>query len=249
MKVEIQDICFGYAPGKLILEHLDYISAEQNISILAGVNGCGKSTLLKIMAGILTPHSGEVLLDGVPLKKIPARRRAQFLAYLPQNPVIPESFTVRELLDCSRYARGTSKKSDRAAVIRALEDTGIAHLADRQLSRLSGGEKQRAFLAFALAGESELLLLDEPFSALDPAAFRELFSLLVTLKTRRRFSVIMVLHDINRALRYGDRIIGLKNGRICFDLPSFEAGAAVPALYDLPDEAVFSTAAGEKFFL
>ena len=249
MTVEMQNICFGYTPDKLILDDLNYTSTSGEISVLAGANGCGKSTLLKIIAGILSPVSGSVLLDGVPLKKIPMHRRSRMLAYLPQTPLIPESFTVSELLNCSRYNSGCSAGQNSDAIRRALEDTGITRLSDRQLSRLSGGEKQRVFLAFALARESEMLLLDEPFSALDPAAFRELFTLLSTLKEQRKLTVIIVLHDINRALHYGDRIIGLKSGRISFDLPPQNAGTFIPELYDLPEEAVFTGAGGEKFFL
>ena len=103
---------------------------------------------------------------------------------------------------------------------------------------ISDYDRARPVGAFVLARETEILLLDEPFSALDPAAFRELFTLLIKLKENRKLSVIVTLHDINRALVYGDRIIGLKNRKIFFDLPPSEAAVKVPELYELPETSV-----------
>ena len=220
MIFEVRGASFSYTPGNPVLEKLDFRSESNVISVLAGVNGCGKSTLLKLLAGVL--------------KDIPRRELAKKAAYLPQNPVIPESFTVAEFLDCIRYNLPVS----RTAIRRAAEETGITHLLNTQLALLSGGEKQRVFLAFVLARETGILLLDEPFSALDPAAFRELFTLLIKLKENRKLSVIVTLHDINRALVYGDRIIGLKNRKIFFDLPPSEAVHKVPELYELPESSI-----------
>ena len=234
MIFEVREVSFGYSPGKMVLEKLDFCSQNNMISILAGMNGCGKSTLLKLLAGLLVPESGEILLDGVPLKNIPRRTLAEKVAYLPQNPDVPEYFTVAEYLDCIRCTLPISPES----IQHAAEDAGIVHLLNRQFSVLSGGEKQRVFLAFTLARNAEILLLDEPFSALDPAAFRELFQLLISLKERRKLTVIVTLHDINRALVYGERIIGLKGKKIAFDLPPADAISKVPELYDLPAESV-----------
>lgn len=234
MIFEVREASFSYSPEKMVLEKLNFCSESNMISILAGVNGCGKSTLLKLLTGLLVPESGEILLDGVPLKNIPRRTFAEKVAYLPQNPVVPEAFTVAEYLECLRNALPVSPESIRCAA----EDTGILHLLDRQFAVLSGGEKQRVFLAFILARNAEILLLDEPFSALDPAAFRELFQLLISLKERRKLTVIVTLHDINRALVYGERIIGLKDRKIAFSLPPADAISKVPELYDLPAESV-----------
>lgn len=236
---ELDSICFGYSKEKNILENISWKPVDQTVSILAGINGCGKSTLLKCLAGLLTPTSGTIRLNGIPLKEIPRHQLAEMIAYLPQNPLIPESFTVTELLNCSRYPYRESNSDTQKFVRQSMEDTGITHLANRQFEQLSGGEKQRVMLAFALVRNAGILLLDEPFSALDPAAFRELFSLLIKLKQSRNLSIITVLHDINRALNYGDRIIGIKNGTLMFDLPPGDAAGKVQELYDLPDSAVF----------
>lgn len=245
MIIEAIDLDFAYDPGKPILKNVNWSSAPETVSVLAGVNGCGKSTLLKCLAGLLTPSHGEIRIDGVALKKIPVKKRAAQLAYLPQNPIIPESFTVRELLECSRYSLRDSAGHCREIIRKTMEDCGISCLAERQFMQLSGGEKQRALLAFVLVREARILLLDEPFSALDPAAFRELFSLLIRLKKERSISVVTVLHDINRALNYGDRIVGIKNGTVQFDFTPDAAAEQVPQLYDLPDDSVING----KFFL
>ena len=139
---------------------------------------------------------------------------------------------------CARYMHNSSAAENRRIITETMETIAITHLAERQLGELSGGEKQRVFLGFILARQSKVWLLDEPFSALDPAAFRELFTLLVKLKQQYSLTILIVLHDINRALNYGDRIIGMKNGRICFDLPPESAGDRIQQLYDLPDSAL-----------
>ena len=238
MNIEFREISFAYRPGKPVLDKVNCIPAENSISILAGVNGCGKSTLLKTAAGILRPSSGEIIIGGVPSTRISSRQLAQYLAYLPQNPVHPESFTVKELLHCARYLHNTSVTENRRIIAEAMETAGISHLAERQLGQLSGGEKQRVSLGFTVARQAKIWLLDEPFSALDPAAFRELFTLLVELKQQYSLTILIVLHDINRALNYGDRIIGMKDGRICFDLPPDSASDRIQQLYDLPDSAL-----------
>ena len=238
MNIEFREISFAYRPGKPVLDKVSCIPAENSISILAGVNGCGKSTLLKTAAGILRPDAGEIIIGDTPSTQISARQLAQYLAYLPQNPIHPESFTVKELLLCARYMHNSSAAENRRIITETMETIAITHLAERQLGELSGGEKQRVFLGFILARQSKVWLLDEPFSALDPAAFRELFTLLVKLKQQYSLTILIVLHDINRALNYGDRIIGMKNGRICFDLPPESAGDRIQQLYDLPDSAL-----------
>ena len=238
MKIEIREISFAYHAGEPVLDHATALPQENSISILAGVNGCGKSTLLKTAAGILRPNSGSILLDGIPLKQIPPREVARNLAYLPQNPLVPESFTVEELLSCARYPHQSSAAVNRKIISESMETLGITALAQRQLSQLSGGEKQRVFLSFVLIRQAKVWLLDEPFSALDPAAFRELFELLIKLKQQHALTVVIVLHDINRALAYGERIIGMKNGKINFDLPADSAIAQIRQLYDLPESAL-----------
>lgn len=248
MKLEVKNLFFSYNSKNPVLENINLDLTENSISVLAGMNGCGKSTLLKLLAGLLKPASGSIILDGLPLKDISRRELAKKLAYLPQTPELPAGFSVEELVLCGRYPHASTRQHDRGVVAQLLETIGISHLAKRQLSTLSGGERQRCFLALVLAQEPSILLLDEPFSALDPAAFRELFNLLIKVKQQYSLTVIIVLHDINRALNYGDRIIGIKNGKISFDLPSHQATDHIQVLYNLPDSAIICNTEKKFFF-
>ena len=190
-----------------------------------------------------------VRCHGQDLKKISKNKLAEIVAYLPQNPEIPAGFTVMELLECGRYICRTGKQQNREIIRQIMEDTGVTELASRQLNTLSGGEKQRVFLAFALVRQPEILLLDEPFSALDPKAIGELFQLLIKLKEEHTLTVVTVLHDLNRALKYCDFIAGMKDGKISFNLPPSEAAAKIPELYDLPENACITDTNGNKYFL
>ena len=238
MKLELRDISFSYTRKTTTLDNISFTLAPEELTVLAGVNGCGKSTLLKIMAGILSPQCGSVCLDDVPLKTIPPRTRAKSLAFMPQHPEIPAGFTVEETVLCGRYPYAEPRRVSQEIITQIMADTGISHLAGRRLTELSGGERQRVFLTLALAQQPKILLLDEPFSALDPAAVRELFALLLKLKTQYHLTVVMVLHDINRALHYADRLIGIKAGKILFDAPPTQAVPHLAPLYDLPPEAL-----------
>ena len=239
MKLELRNISFSYTPQSTVINAVSLTLVPEELTVLAGVNGCGKSTLLKIMAGILTPQRGSVYMDDVPLKTIPPRTRAKSLAFMPQHPEIPAGFTVEETVLCGRYPYAEPRRVSQNIIAQVMADTGISHLAGRRLTELSGGERQRVFLTLALAQQPQILLLDEPFSALDPAAVLELFSLLLKLKTQYHLTVVMVLHDINRALHYADRQIGIKGGNIMFDTPPSQAVPHLAPLYDLPPEADF----------
>ena len=238
MKLEVRRISFGYTRKTTVLNDISFTLAPEEMTVLAGVNGCGKSTLLKIMAGILAPQNGDVYLNDVPLTAIPPRQRATMLAFMGQSPEIPAGFTVEETVLCGRYPYAEPRAVSRDIINGIMHDTGISHLAGRRLAELSGGERQKVFLALALAQQPQILLLDEPFSALDPAAVRELFTLLLRMKTQYQLTIVMVLHDISRALHYADRIIGLKGGRVRFDATPENSIPHLAPLYDLPDDAV-----------
>ena len=238
MKLEVRGISFGYTRKKTVLNDISLALAPEELTVLAGVNGCGKSTLLKIMAGVLTPQCGNVYLNDTRLTAIPSRNRAKMLAFMGQSPEIPAGCTVEETVLCGRYPYAEPRTVSRNIIDTVMHDTGISHLAGRRLAELSGGERQKVFLTLALAQQPQILLLDEPFSALDPAAVRELFTLLLKMKKQYQLTVVMVLHDINRALHYADRIIGLKEGKIMFDAAPENSIPHLAPLYDLPEDAV-----------
>jgi iron complex transport system ATP-binding protein len=186
---------------------------------LVGANGSGKSTLLRLFSRILTPQTGTVLLDGKAIHQQSAQVVARQLAILPQQQTIPSGLTVRQLVSLGRtphqpWWQWDLSLEDREMVETAIEQTQLTEFSDRPVEQLSGGERQRAFLALTLAQDPQVILLDEPTTFLDLHHQLELLELLKTLNHERQLSVITVLHDINLAVRYSDRLAMLKKGEI-----------------------------------
>jgi len=193
------------------------------ITCVVGANACGKSTLLRALARLLRPRAGAVLLDGESIHRRPTREVARRLGLLPQSPTAPEGITVADLVARGRYPhqgllRGWSP-DDEAALVRALEATGMLEHAARPVDELSGGQRQRAWIAMALAQETELLLLDEPTTFLDLAHQVEVLDLLVDLNQREGRTVVLVLHDLNHACRYAHHLVALHEGRVVAEGP------------------------------
>jgi iron complex transport system ATP-binding protein len=185
---------------------------------LAGPNGSGKTTLLRVLSGAALPGSGSVELDGAPLQALGPRKVARRIAVVAQHVDTTISFTVRELVSMGRtpYIGLLSGETtrDRAAVDRALHDTETRMLANRRFSELSGGEQQRVMVAVGLAQETDFLLLDEPTVHLDLRHQHDLLELLLQLNRDRQIGVIAVLHDLNLAALYFERLAVLERGRI-----------------------------------
>ena len=180
---------------------------------LLGPNGAGKSTLLRLIAGLLTPESGAVLIDGDPIHDIPRRDRARRIALLEQESTSTVPLTVREVVSLGRIPYRTvwgsePRTGDDDPVDRALTAAGALHLADRSWDALSGGERQRVHIARALAQEPDLLLLDEPTNHLDVAAQ---LSLLRFVRDLGR-TTVAALHDLNLAAAYCDHVLVLSQG-------------------------------------
>ncbi|MGF1473590.1 MAG: ABC transporter ATP-binding protein [Rubrobacteraceae bacterium] len=201
-----------------MIERLDVEVPAGKITAVVGPNGCGKSTLLRSLARLMKPRGGAVYLDGEAIFNRPTKEVAKELGILPQNPEAPEGLTVRELAAQGRYPHqgwfSQWSKEDERAVVRALEITGVAELADRPLDTLSGGQRQRAWISMALAQETETLLLDEPTTFLDMAHQLEVLQLLDRLNREDERTILMVLHDLNNAARYAHHLIALADGRV-----------------------------------
>ncbi|GAA3561853.1 ABC transporter ATP-binding protein [Marinobacter xestospongiae] len=224
MTLSAERLVLGYrgpASPRTIVPELSLSLSRGAIHCLVGPNGCGKSTLLKALAGVLTPLSGRVCLEGRELAQWGHRPLARRLALLPQNPEAPEDITVRQLVAHGRFAHqglfGRSSAADRAAVADALALTGMAGLQNREFQALSGGERQRAWVALALAQQADYLLLDEPTTFLDIGHQLEVLSLLRQLNRDRGLTVAMVLHDLNQASEYADRLLVMDQGRLQAD--------------------------------
>ena len=192
--------------------------AQGGVTGLVGHNGSGKSTLLRIMARQLSPTSGSVLYGGRPVTAHGERAFAREVAYLPQDVGAGAEMSVRELVACGRYPwhgpLGRFTDEDREKVEAAIAATHLERFAERIVGTLSGGERQRAWLAMLVAQDSKCLLLDEPTAALDIAHQIEVLSLIRALSRDKGLGVVIVLHDINMAARFCDRIHALKAGEV-----------------------------------
>ena len=213
----VDGVSLGYG-DRTVVRGLDLDVPPGRITCIVGANACGKSTLLRSMARLLAPRGGRVLLDGKDLHRLPTRQVARTLGLLPQSPVAPEGIVVADLVSRGRHphqgmlARWSAE--DDAAVAEALEMTGIADLADRPVDELSGGQRQRAWIAMSLAQQTDVLLLDEPTTFLDVCHQVEVLDLLTDLNRQRGTTIVMVLHDLNLAARYADRLIAMSQGRV-----------------------------------
>lgn len=188
------------------------------ITCIVGANACGKSTFLRALARLLKPRLGSVLLDGRNIHALSTKEVATTLGILPQSPVAPEGITVADLVARGRYPHQTWVRqwtsTDEDYVVDALRATGTIDLALRPVDQLSGGQRQRAWIAMALAQGTDLLLLDEPTTYLDLAHQIEILDLLVDLNRRDQRTVVIVLHDLNQAARYGDHLVAMRAGSV-----------------------------------
>ncbi|HIZ95520.1 MAG TPA: ABC transporter ATP-binding protein [Candidatus Ligilactobacillus excrementavium] len=210
-----ENINAGYTE-KAILNNVSLRIPAGKISVLIGANGCGKSTLLRVLAGFLIPTAGQVKLDGKQLKKYSPKQVAQILAVLPQQSSTPVGLKVIDLISQGRFPHHSLfsrfSKQDESAVLEAMEMVGITELANRDVSELSGGQKQRVWIALALAQQTDIIFLDEPTTFLDMAYQVEILDLLADLNKRFGKTIVVILHDINLAARYADRLFALKDG-------------------------------------
>ncbi|MEK1895609.1 MAG: ATP-binding cassette domain-containing protein [Rhizobium sp.] len=206
------------AEGRSILSGIDLTLKSGRVYGLVGQNGSGKSTLLKIMARQIAPTSGAVDLKGEALARWGGRTFARQVAYMPQFTPATDSMTVRELVALGRFpwhgTLGRFTGADQELVDEAIERTDLHRFADSSVANMSGGERQRAWIAMMLAQNAQCLLLDEPTSALDLLHQDGVLALLRDLSHERRLTIVVVLHDINLAARYCDEIVALRNGRI-----------------------------------
>lgn len=200
-----------------VLEGVHLSLAAGDMLALLGVNGAGKTTLLRCLLGLLTPSAGQVTLEGKPLTDWPRHQLARQLAYVPQAHVAPFPFSVREVVALGRLPhQGLSQaetQADREAVDSALEQLGIAGLAPRPYTELSGGERQLTLIARALAQGARLLIMDEPVSGLD---FGHQIRLLRHLErlAAQGYGILQTTHYPDHALAYANRVAVLHQGRI-----------------------------------
>lgn len=215
--VEIRGFHTGY-PKRTIISNLNVpLLPRGEITVLLGPNGCGKSTLMRALAG-LNRAQGELWLNGEELMALPFARRAERVVYLPQSlPAGVHLHVLESIIVAQRASGGRSNATSEAEVMALLEQLGIAHLALSYLDQLSGGQKQLVGLAQSLIRRPDLLLLDEPLSALDLNYQFHVMDLVRRETRLRNMVTVVVVHDINIALRHAEHVLMLQNGELISD--------------------------------
>ena len=223
--IRINQVSFSYGDNP-VLHHIDLVVEKGEMVALLGPNGCGKTTLLKLVSGVLRPTEGEIHLDGSILSRLKRGEVARRVAVVPQQFHMPFAFTVRDVVLLGRTPFHSlfsdEGERDHRVVDQAIEYLDIAALKGRFFNELSGGERQKAILALALAQEPKLLLLDEPTAHLDINHQVEIFDLVKSLNREQGLTVIGAVHDLNLAALYFDRVILLKQGRMFAEGPPAE---------------------------
>lgn len=204
--------------GKKIINDITLTVPGGKITAIIGPNGCGKSTTLKAISRINPVSAGTITLLGKPVQAYSYKEFARQLAILTQAPQAPADITVRDLVAMGRfpYRRffGGADKEDQASIDWALQEANLVPFQHRVLQTLSGGERQRAWIAMALAQKPKVLLLDEPTTYLDICHQLEVMKLLDRLNRELELTVILVLHDLNQAVRFAHHVVVMKQGEI-----------------------------------
>jgi len=213
----IQNLCGGYQSG-LIIKNISFTVKQGGFTSVIGPNGSGKTTLLRIISKVLHPRNGMILLESEDISKICLKDFCKKVAFVSSDITVNFPFSVWEIVSMGRIPHlkrmQQEKKEDLAAINAALVMTDTVHLKDKSLDEISAGEKQRVFIARALAQEPQIVLLDEPTSHLDIGHQIHILDLLTKLNREKKLTIIMALHDLNLASQYCDQIILLDNGKI-----------------------------------
>jgi iron complex transport system ATP-binding protein len=221
----VQDLSFQLQSGELVG--------------LIGPNGCGKTSIIKAISRVLPLQAGRIFLDGQDLHRFTFNELAKIIGVVPQSPALPDTFSVAEIVMLGRNPHlgwlGRERPRDAAIVKWAMERTGIAAFAERKISEISGGERQRVTIARVLAQEPQAILLDEPTANLDISHQIEVLDLMKSLCLEKKLAILIALHDLNLASQYCDRLILLKKGRI------FASGTPVEVITEANIQAVYGT--------
>ena len=245
---ELDKLSCGYG-GNTVVSGVSLAFKPGKLYSLIGRNGCGKSTLLMTAAGLMKPISGDVKTDGVSVFSMKPRELAKKVSFLPQSGVNSD-ITVRALVSHGRfpylpYPRRYSAH-DLQKIDEALDTAGVHEFADRKISELSGGQRQKARIAMLLAQDTDIMFLDEPTTYLDIGGRLELMELLTGFAANGK-TVIMALHDLDLALKYSDSVAVINDGSVVsFAAPSevaesgaIDAAFSVSARYDKTSEQYF----------
>ena len=215
--MEVRDLSFSYGKNK-VLKGISFTIEGGKITTIIGANGCGKSTLFNLMTKNLYPRKGNIFLHGRNIQNFGLKDFAKRVSIVHQYNSSADDITVERLVSFGRtphmkMMQGRSDE-DEKLIEWAMEVTNVEKYRDREVSRLSGGQRQRVWIAMALAQNTKILFLDEPTTYLDIRYQIEILELVKKLNEEYGITIIMVLHDINQAIHFSDRIIGLKDGQV-----------------------------------
>lgn len=211
----VKDLQFHYQGGPRVLKKINFTLEDGKFLAILGNNGVGKSTMLKCFNRIIAPDAGEVILNGEDLLKMPVRQVAKRIAFVAQN--VPNTqMTVHDMVMLGRrpYMRWGFTEHDHELVHRAMDRLKVSDFRGRFLNQLSGGERQKVMLARALAQKPKLLLLDEPTSSLDLKNQYQVLRIVREICHETGIAAIMVIHDLNLALRFCDRFLLMQDGAV-----------------------------------
>ncbi|WP_066052628.1 iron ABC transporter ATP-binding protein [Robertmurraya korlensis] len=234
--IQVQALSKFYGKKKVV-EDVTVSIQRGKITSFIGPNGAGKSTLLSMVSRLLDADTGEVLIDQSNIKKMKSNDFSKIVSILKQSNYMNVRLTIRELVSFGRfpYSKGRLTAEDEKMVDQAIEYMALKDMEDRYLDELSGGQKQRAFIAMVIAQDTEYILLDEPLNNLDMKHSVQIMKILRRLVDELGKTVVIVLHDINFASVYSDRIVALKDGKVVKDGPTNEIiqSTALKEIYDM----------------
>ena len=234
--LSVENLQFHYQGGPKVLKKINFSLGDGEFLAILGNNGAGKSTMLKCFNHIITPDAGEVLLNGENLLKMSAKEVTRRIAFVAQN--VPDTqMTVHDMVMLGRrpYMSWAFTERDHEIVHEAMDRLKVSEFRGRFLNRLSGGERQKVMLARALAQEPKLLLLDEPTSSLDLKNQYQVLQIVKDICHETGISAIVVIHDLNLALRFCDRFLFLREGRaFCCGGPEVVTGETIESVYGIP---------------
>lgn len=214
--VAVQSVSTGYGRSR-VLDCVSFLVEQGEFVGVIGPNGSGKTTLLRLISGLLVPWAGSVELFGRPLTAYPQREIAKIMGVVPQESHFAFDFTVFEIVLMGRSPYigrfGFESEQDREIALGAMEQTATAHLKERPINRISGGERQRVVIARVLAQRPKVLILDEPTSHLDIGHQVEVYDILERLNSED-LTVVVISHDLNLAGQYCHRLVLMDSGRV-----------------------------------
>ena len=234
--IQVREITKFYGK-KAVVENVSVNIHRGKITSFIGPNGAGKSTLLSMVSRLLDADTGEVLVDKHDMKKMKSNDLAKRVSILKQSNFMNVRLTIRELVSFGRYphSRGRLNEEDLRIVDQSLDYMGLADMQHDYLDELSGGQRQRAFISMVIAQDTDYILLDEPLNNLDMKHSVQIMKILRRLVDELGKTVVIVLHDINFASVYSDRIVALKNGRVIKDGPTNDVinSESLKEIYDM----------------